>query len=224
MGNSGAGILITNGAASNTVGGTAAGAGNTIAFSGKAGVALTGTGTIGDAIRANSIHDNGGLGIDLGNNGVTLNDSAGHIGPNNFEDFPVLTSAIPGSSTEIIGTVHGAANVTIALDFYANTAPDPSGYGEGQFYLASRTVITNASGDGGGLYVNYPTELVGVSVTHNLNIGTNNGGGGIYSNDNLILDHSHVDANVLRSSADDGYLLGGDGTRLDWEVVTNGIP
>jgi hypothetical protein len=37
-------------------------------------------------------------------------------------------------------------NTSITLDFYANTVPDPSGYGEGQTYLGSATVNTDANG------------------------------------------------------------------------------
>src|SRR5262249_45191780 len=50
-------------------------------------------------IQGNRIHDNAGLAIDLGGlygntgpNGVTPNDSP-HVGPNFFQNFPVLSSA-----------------------------------------------------------------------------------------------------------------------------------
>src|SRR5262249_51821428 len=37
-------------------------------------------------------------------------------------------------------------NSTFTLDFYANTLPDPTGYGQGQTYLGSTTVTTDGSG------------------------------------------------------------------------------
>src|SRR4029079_8260197 len=71
----GVGILMEGGANGNTIGGTATGTGNVIAFNSGAGVALVNTGPTGNTIRENSIHDNAGMGIDLGNDGVTLNDA-----------------------------------------------------------------------------------------------------------------------------------------------------
>ena len=42
----------------------------------------------GNEIRLNSIFSNTGLGIDLGGDGVTQNNSAGHTGPNDYEELP----------------------------------------------------------------------------------------------------------------------------------------
>src|SRR5262249_42309474 len=73
-GNAHNGIAINSGATGNTIGGTAAGAGNTIAFNSGAGVQVGSSNTdatsTGNAIRANIIHDNAGLGIDLGGSGA----------------------------------------------------------------------------------------------------------------------------------------------------------
>jgi len=41
-----------------------------------------------NTIRLNSIFNNGALGIDLGDNGPTANDSLPHTGPNNYQNFP----------------------------------------------------------------------------------------------------------------------------------------
>src|SRR5262249_18747712 len=146
LANTGDGVLIENGANHNQIGDTVAGAGNVIAFNTGSGVGVVGTGTVENSIRGNSIHDNSGLGIDLGDDGVTLNDSQGHVGPNNFQNFPVVTAVIPGSSTEIVGSLSSTPGHTFALDFYGNTTADPSGYGEGQFYLGSGTVTTDVNG------------------------------------------------------------------------------
>ena len=66
----------------NEIGGLAAGQGNTIAFNGGNGVTVGSTDyynyeTVGNAILSNSIYSNTGLGIDLGDNGVTLNTPGG---------------------------------------------------------------------------------------------------------------------------------------------------
>ena len=44
-------------------------------------------------ISQNSIYENGKLGIDLGSNGVTLNDDGdGDFGANGYQNFPILTT------------------------------------------------------------------------------------------------------------------------------------
>ncbi len=66
----GNGIIIDGGSSNNSIGGTATGAGNTIAFSTGIGVDVDATAGTGNEIRLNSIFSNTGLGIELGN-GVT---------------------------------------------------------------------------------------------------------------------------------------------------------
>src|SRR5262249_36425885 len=154
LGNAGAGVLLDNSAARNLIGGTEPGAGNVIAFNSVfvvvgdfTGVAVTGTGSTENAIRANTIYGNGGLGIDLGDDGVTLNDSLGHVGPNNYANFPVLSAVFAGSTdTTIQGTLNSTPNTVFLLDFFANNDGDPSGYGEGQIYLGSASVGTDETG------------------------------------------------------------------------------
>jgi hypothetical protein len=115
----------------NLIGGTTAGAGNLVEFNGTSGIAVfgnpvsaSGQPNIGNAIEGNSIFENGRsnptflLGIDLSNtflfpkdDGVTPNDSKGHGAPNdpnNFQNFPVLTSVVPGAgNTNVTGTLLG---------------------------------------------------------------------------------------------------------------------
>ena len=145
---SGPGVLITAGASNNSVGGTDPGDANIIAFNTSAGVAVTGDASTGNSIRGNSIFGNGALGIDLGQDGVTPNQPGGSAtGPNNLQNFPVLTSAVPSATTSVSGTYAGTPDSTFTLDFYANATADPSGYGQGQIYLGSTTVTTDDSGN-----------------------------------------------------------------------------
>src|ERR1039458_3984585 len=99
LGNSYAGIALWGGATNNSIGGIGAGAGNMIAFNGYAGVNIYDAPTTNNSIRGNSIFSNSGLGIDLVGAGdvypfYTPNDMGdADIGPNNLQNFPVLTNA-----------------------------------------------------------------------------------------------------------------------------------
>ena len=147
LGNRCYGVTVNLGASANTVGETDAGAGNLIAYNAWGGVCVIDN-SAGNTIRGNSIHDNGGLGIDLGGDGVTPNQSTNPAtGPNNGQNYPVLFAASTGSSTTVAGTLASEPNATFTLDFYADSSPDPSGYGQGQRYLGSATVTTGPSGD-----------------------------------------------------------------------------
>jgi hypothetical protein len=144
----GNGIQIDGGSANNTIGGSAAGAGNTIAFSTGIGVDLDATAGTGNEVRLNSIFSNTGLGIDLGGDGVTLNNSAGHAGPNNYQNFPVITNVTnAGGVTTVTGTLNGTPDTAFAVDFFTLSSINASGYGEGRYVLGSTTVMTDATGN-----------------------------------------------------------------------------
>lgn len=145
LGNAGFGIdLQTSG---NTIGGSAAGAANTIAYNGKAGVGVLSGNN--NPILSNPIHDNAGLGIDLGEDGVTPNTPGGpHAGPNNLQNYPVITSVMPGANvTAIQGTFNSTPNTAFTIEFFANDLPDPTGFGQGQTLIGQATVTTDGSGN-----------------------------------------------------------------------------
>jgi hypothetical protein len=147
LGNSAQGILI-NASANNTVGGAAAGAGNVISANGAAGVNIVSTAT-GNRVLGNSIHSNTGLGIDLGNDGVTQNDAGdADAGANNLQNFPTLSSAgVVTRGLNVTGALNGKPNATFIVNLFSNPSCDPSGNGEGQTFLGSVNVTTNNSGD-----------------------------------------------------------------------------
>jgi hypothetical protein len=151
LGNSRSGIRIQEASNNNTIGGTATGTGNVIAFNKMNGVVLpidvsnNGFG-INDAILGNSIFSNSGLGIDLGNDGVTLNTPGGpHTGPNNFQNFPVLRPYV--GVGKVVGTLNSIPNTTFRLEFFANPIWDPSGHGQGKDFLGSQSVTMDSQGN-----------------------------------------------------------------------------
>ena len=152
----GRGVDLNGGGPTNgTIGGAAEGAGNEIAWNTIVGVSIPSP-TSRATIRNNSFHDNGGLGIDLGGNGVTANDADdADTGPSDLQNFPIVSSAQPlpaggTSGTRIQGVLHSAADTTYDLDFYENPAcaSFPREFLEGETYIGSGPVTTDSSGVG----------------------------------------------------------------------------
>jgi hypothetical protein len=142
LANQGPGLYIAASASDNVVGGTEKGAGNRIAFNADRGLKVHSWGT--NAFLGNSVHSNGLLGIDLGVNGVTHNDPGDlDVGPNRLQNFPVLIAVTKGS---VQGTLNSTPSTSFRLEFFANDECDPAGYGEGEAYLGSTTVVTDGSG------------------------------------------------------------------------------
>ena len=149
MGNVFHGIDIDVGSTNNTVGGSAAEAGNRIAFAQSvyAGVRVR-TGAMNNLISGNAIFSNGALGIDLGNNGVnSIYDCESGIpagAANAGQNFPVLVNASSGNGTWIRGTLDSSPGKTYLLQFFASPAGDSSGYGEGQVFLGQTNFTLGA--------------------------------------------------------------------------------
>jgi CSLREA domain-containing protein len=158
-----------NQANNNVIGGTTSAHANVIAFNANDGVVVTwipGAGT-GNAILSNVIHSNGQLGIDLGNDGVTPDDGAGDSdpGPNNLQNFPVLTSAVNNAgATTILGTLNSTPGTTFTVQLFANAVCDTSTHGEGQIFLGTSFTTTDGSGNG-PVNLASPTAVVGQFIT-----------------------------------------------------------
>ncbi|MGH3087081.1 MAG: Ig-like domain-containing protein, partial [Rubrobacteraceae bacterium] len=150
LGNEGHGMLIEG--CGNRIGGTASGADNLIAHNGGDGISMSGT-PFGNSILSNSIHSNGGLGIDLGDDGVTPNDPLDRNQPK--QNYPTLASAFSSQDrTVVAGTLNSNPNATFTVQFFASPQPDPSGFGEGKTYLGQKTgVTTDANGDASFTFV-----------------------------------------------------------------------
>ena len=103
---------------------------------------------VGTILASTSITANTGLGIDIRGDGVTANDANdADSGPANLQNFPVLTSAVLGTGTTVIGTLNSTSSIiTYRVEFFENTTGDASGNGEGRNFIGALDVTTNASG------------------------------------------------------------------------------
>ncbi len=134
----------------NEIGGAGSNTGNTIEFNGSgqegSGVQLVGS-VDENEILSNSIYENAGLGINLGD-GPTPNHAPGTPGPNDYQNYPTLTSAeSEGTATTITGSLYSIANTTFLLQFFASSTSDQSGFGQGQNLIGSYNVQTNSDGN-----------------------------------------------------------------------------
>jgi parallel beta-helix repeat protein len=167
LGNGSEGVRIHDGASNTTIGGITSGASNKIAFNGNAGISLSSNAGTGNVMRGNSIFSNNELGIDLARDGVTANDAGdADTGANNLQNFPVITSASTnGGSTTIQASLNSAPNTIFIIDLYHSAAADGSGYGEGEVYLGSRTVITDDAGNTSFTATFSPAIAIGRFIT-----------------------------------------------------------
>jgi parallel beta-helix repeat protein len=138
----------------NLIGGTDSGEGNVFANNTRDGFAIaSGAGTR-ISILGNTFRNNGGLAIDLSDNGVTDNDSSGSpddqdVGPNGLQNFPEFSSVrLSGSDLILQGDLRTDGLLTAyRLEFYGNPAGTADATnGEGRIYLGSTTVTTDSDG------------------------------------------------------------------------------
>jgi parallel beta-helix repeat protein len=153
------GIDMDAGSTNNTIGGTAAGAGNHIAFAqtwlgnGYSGVRVR-NGSRNNLISGNSIFNNAELGIDLGFGnqgtfGVTPNvpceSGVAANAANAGQNYPVLTNVCTGTATQIRGTLNSGTGKTYLLQFFSNPSGNALGYGEGQVFLGQTNLTLGAT-------------------------------------------------------------------------------
>lgn len=172
-GNVGAGVVLIDGAtAGNTIAGNRIGLGFTgapVPNGGDGVVALTGAGstpvggvtpTSNNVIQSNTISANKGNGISVQDSSRYLRIEGNAIWDNTLLGIvvaatanggataPTITQITPDISGPLIeGKLTGRPNTTYQLNFFTNTAQDPSGFGEGQFpQVVSVTTKTDGAG------------------------------------------------------------------------------
>jgi uncharacterized repeat protein (TIGR01451 family)/CSLREA domain-containing protein len=168
----------------NVLGGVESGAGNTIAYNRGDGVTIfPGSFVNGPvlSILGNSIHSNGGLGIELpGGTGPTPNDLAPPCpsppgpdcdqGPNDIQNYPVITR-VGSSGGQTVADVEfdSTPDTDFRLEFFRNAACDSSDFGEGQVFVGAHMRRTNAEGKWSGEVAlsgeTLATELITATAT-----------------------------------------------------------
>ena len=157
LGNPGGGIYVLEENGDVTIGGTAPGEGNVIAHNGRRLISFIGGVHVRNGrtkIRGNRIFDNRYLGIDLlggrAGGSVTPNDP-GDLdgGPNANQNFPIITEVgVTGAGTDVFGYLDSTPSTTFDIDFFAGPTCSifPTGFQQGERYISSLTLATDASG------------------------------------------------------------------------------
>lgn len=140
------GILITQNAANNTIGGSPETA-NIIAYNGRNGIKIESTHAVHNLFSCNSIHSNGNYGIEIfPEDGYNTNDE-GDVdeGPNDMLNSPVITNiTYNGNEATITGNIDVQSPTTTKIEIYR--AQQNSHYAsEGKDYLGYTTC--DASGN-----------------------------------------------------------------------------
>jgi CSLREA domain-containing protein len=167
------GVWLEGGATGNTIEGNLIGTDKDAGSlgNGDVGVNLSSSGN-GNRILSNSIFFNGGLGIDLGFDGVTPNDGDKPLtpepdpdsdtGPNDLQNFPVISSAVTSHGlTTITGALNSTPKKSFTLQFFSSRRANPSGFGEGKTFLGDIQVTTNRNGST-GIFTFEPEQTVAV--------------------------------------------------------------
>ena len=70
-------------------------------------------------------------------------------GPNTLQNFPIIaTATTDGDTTQVTGSLHTTPNTLgMPIQFFFSSSCDPSGNGEGEVFIDSTIVNTNASGN-----------------------------------------------------------------------------
>ena len=180
---------FTVGTSGSRIGGTAPGAGNVIRYNTPGTTAIlvyagTGTSIRGNDIRAFPVDESNAtavynkfyLGINIGPGTgfppsipqVNLNHAGVVAGPNNYQNFPVLSAAWSSAAgTRVVGTLDGIGGRTYDIDVFATPVCHASGFGDGAVFLG--TFPTSAGANGVASFNNLVAaglgEASGISTT-----------------------------------------------------------
>jgi hypothetical protein len=104
----------------------------------------------GNTLYENTMTAFSGIGIDLGDDGLTENDTAmdADTGPNGLQNHPVVTLGHAASGAVLVeGTLHSTPGMPFEIDVYASAACDATGAGPSERHLGYVKTATDAAGD-----------------------------------------------------------------------------
>jgi len=125
-------------------------------------------------ISKNKIYGNREMGIDLGDDGVTLNDNLdADSGPNGLQNFPVISNVVVqdfGAVKQLAFDVslHSAPNKQYYIEVFSSPFCGSNGYGEGkQGFAYNGSITTDSSGNSNIWHISdfYPTNIIGACLT-----------------------------------------------------------
>ncbi|MDX6557826.1 MAG: hypothetical protein QOF72_875, partial [Blastocatellia bacterium] len=138
---------------SNTIGGTAAGSGNVIAFNNNVGISLNCVSppagapaslarcSTNTAVLSNSFFSNGSIGINI--NSLP---GAPPATANLNQAAPLVSFTGAGANTTVVGSLNSTPSTQFRIEFFSNNSCDGSGSGEGQTFIGSTQATTDGAG------------------------------------------------------------------------------
>ncbi|MCP5526614.1 MAG: right-handed parallel beta-helix repeat-containing protein [Verrucomicrobiales bacterium] len=147
--NEGHGIWVA-GSSGNRLGGVTPGEPNHLAFNQGHGVFIASGEQ--NSVRGNRIHDNSGLGIELGEGDFAGPDPPDDLdadtGANGHLNAPLIRAAvIEAGGLRVDGIVRSRPDSRQTVEVFTNDACDASGYGEGADFVLRFDVLTDAAGE-----------------------------------------------------------------------------
>jgi hypothetical protein len=167
-----------DGADANFIGGTAVGAGNTIAYN-EFGVVIgvaPDTDAVENRVLGNSIFGSLHVSIDLAMNNASFNDPGDEdLGPNVQQNSPVLTAAaVDGDTALVDGSLDSTPNASFRVEFFSGSGFGQEGFGEGGRFLGFVNVTTDATGHADIAVALPASTLAGEVITATATSGSGN--------------------------------------------------
>lgn len=155
----------------------------------------------GISLLQNSLFENSGLNIDLGQDGVSANDTNdSDTGPNNLQNSPTLNyaNAVIPNTVNISGQLHSNPNTSYRIEFYASSAGANTDAFEAEYYLGFTVATTDNDGN-----LAFAVDLAStvydgqaISATATVDLG-----GGVYG------DTSEVSARIIANTINDAPVV-----------------
>ncbi len=147
------GVMLLGGAQSNHIGSANPGEANVIAY-GDYGVVVSDPYSVDNRIVGNSMHHIAAQGIDLGQDGITINDFLDFdFGANYLQNFPDVSAA---SGNQVSGIMHGGFSESITLNFYRS--PQSFSSCNAEIYMGE--IVVNTDGGGTASFTFTPAQPI----------------------------------------------------------------